>query len=271
MVQRQSAMPTCADPPYRLQQFPMRYDGVRDGTYVRPHKAPFVSREPQRLELSPDISRTFVRSNARVLGPGTYDPRPPSEWGLYKEPGRRSSFFVSKRPIRPERSALVDLHGRELEEASRSHTLDVETASDYTAAALRSMYFSAPGALDGPTIPKAERFPDRRKQREVGQSHFYDTTRGNLRNRIEHRDNLRRYAPSFQLGTRAHFPVTASHELTSSSSTPDLLGPGVYTLPDPDVGLRTRENHRRSWTFAQGTGGKLAGTGGNYEQMLRDW
>ena len=23
-------MPTCADPPYRLQQFPMRYDGVRD-------------------------------------------------------------------------------------------------------------------------------------------------------------------------------------------------------------------------------------------------
>jgi hypothetical protein len=199
-------MPTSANPPFRVSQY----------APSRSYKAAFVSRLPQReVGISPDETPAFWRSGAMIIGPGYYDPCPPDQWRRCDSHLQLSSIASSW--TRPERTALVDVHGRALEDTravgtaasrrlfptmmktSASPLKHEDGGSSLQASDLlsRSLLSRAPGT-QGSTIGKASRWGVSRP-RDDGLGHYYDSSHNTLGHDLEHRDNLRRYASSFTL------------------------------------------------------------------------
>ena len=127
-----------------------------------------------------------------------------------------------------------------------------------------------PGA-DGPTIPKANRWgAGASRTRDEGLAKYNDSSFNTVQQRLGHRNNLRRFASSFEL---PGLPARLS-QIPPSSSTPALVGPGRYSPPaEAMCGGLTRgqvERFRPSAMFAARTGGKWAGTGGTWDGSWDD-
>ena len=269
-------MPTSANPPFRVSQY----------APSRSYKAAFVSRLPQReVGISPDETPAFWRSGAMIIGPGYYDPCPPDQWRRCDSHLQLSSIASSW--TWPERTALVDVHGRALEDTravgtaasrrlfptmmktSASPLKHEDGGSSLQASDLlsRSLLSRAPGT-QGSTIGKASRWGVSRP-RDDGLGHYYDSSHNTLGHDLEHRDNLRRYASSFTLHPGGGGPSARPSLLQPSSSTPAIVGPGCYDVPrEAACGGITRartEAFRPHAIFAARSGGKWMGTGGTWD------
>lgn len=250
-------MPTSSTPAFRIAQN-LRVVGIEPDSR-RNCRCDFRSQTPARPEAAiSEESRAFQRSRAaRLLGPGSYDPTAAalrSEW--VRDQGQRSSFFRSEQPNRPIRTALVDLHGRQLQENSKQ----VEEADASSVLSFRSVFGTAPGA-PGKTFSRAPREIDRPSRTlDRGREQFYDSGDscgvGTLSRNLSTTSRL--YASSFRPG------LAARPSLKSSSSTPAMLGPGTYHLSEDAAcgGItRARERFRPSAMMAPRVGGKWAHLG----------
>lgn len=249
-------MPTSATPAFRMAQN-LRIVGVEPDS-KRSFRAAFRSQTPARPVLTDAESRAFQRSRANILGPGSYEPTPfstRSEWVKNEE--QLSCFFQSAQPIRPTTTSLVDLHGRVLQENSKDAT---EPEDAQSVLSFRSVFGMAPGA-PGKSFSRSLREIDRpQKARDPGHEKFYDcgSVRGSGTVTRSLQQTSRLYASPFSKGLPARPPVRAS------GSTPALLGPGAYYVPeDAQCGgiIRMRENFRPSSNMHPKVGGKFAHLG----------
>lgn len=278
-------MPTSATPAYRIMPFDKK----------RNFRSVFRSQTPARPEATTEESRAFQRSRARIIGPGSCalhpafllrtcllaphscyllthsgfesppydladDPTPAStrsEW--VHEESQRSSVFKSEQPARPSTAALVNLHGRLLQDNSKDAT-DVELVSTSSEALNRSVYGVAPGS-PGSTFSRSKRFDSNSdKQQDLGHSKWYDSGDASGIGTVSRslRQTPRLYASPFHPG------LPARPAMKSSGST-GSLGPGSYRWDRRDVAcggiLRAQENFRPSANMHPRVGGKFAHLG----------
>jgi hypothetical protein len=188
------------------------------------------------------------------------DPTPAStrsEW--VHEESQRSSVFKSEQPARPSTAALVNLHGRLLQDNSKDAT-DVELVSTSSEALNRSVYGVAPGS-PGSTFSRSKRFDSNSdKQQDPGHSKWYDSGDASGIGTVSRslRQTPRLYASPFHPG------LPARPAMKSSGST-GSLGPGSYRWDRRDVAcggiLRAQENFRPSANMHPRVGGKFAHLG----------
>lgn len=109
----------------------------------RTYRGVFGSRTPQRPEPGPPFavsphSPKFQRSNAQILGPGSYDPLPASAWQDFSSE-RPLSSFASTRAQRGSSNIGSSTKGIDL-----AHSSNLERSG--STHMNRSMYSTAPGS-----------------------------------------------------------------------------------------------------------------------------
>lgn len=246
-------MPTSSTPAYRVSQNLRK----RPGSAPRSFKVVFRSQSPQRPPQTNVETRSFDRSRAQILGPGSYDPVDERlEWT--HDADRKLSSFASSRPNR-QMNKYFDVHSRRLEENAKDVVLDTPNSDRLN----RSVFPTAPGSRSLP-LGRTTRFGGSHEKMFRGQEMFYDSGSksgvGTLSRSLK--QTSRHYASSFTLGVPARKPL-------ATASSAGTLGPGQYTIRDEvHAGGITRA--RESWNrptsnFAPRVGGKF----GHVQD--RDW
>ena len=244
-----------------LSRGPMRRRPTTSATFgstARTYEAQFRSSTKQRpSHANPDPeSPSFERSRAQVLGPGTYDPMPPT-WIF--EAGRPLSPFASRSAQRGAQKGLLSAH------------LDFATKDEGDTL---SMFLSAPGShgqswSPSPRSPpffhtKSRPYPGMSGDpigRDDGLNILqYDSTTSTLGGSVD--SHPRRYASAFPFRE-------ATTRLEGRSLRKDNaanLGPGSYNIHKHAAcgGLKVLDEwDRPTRAFAPRVGGKFAHVGGN--------
>jgi len=203
--------------------FPRKYDTVfRSGSPQRRDPAPWREGVPK-----------FDRSLARVLGPGTYDPKRSSE---FTETDKQLSSFSNTLPQRTGAKAFTS-------------DIDLAHGKDPGNTALllnKALHSTAPGA-SGQRWTKSPRKEPYFHPQRINVDVYYDQERNTVDQSVK--QSGRQYGSSFHTGV--------SRLSQTRMGTSQNLGPGSYNDTFP-VTSSVREPFRNSSTFAPRVGGKFA-------------